>query len=234
MTGATIFLSKSLGKDPKTRAPKSASLLNQALPCTIITSKQNMLYRTINTSTSRASFRFSFFQGTSFCYAVSASVCVCVWLGVVEGGVNGRWLAVLVWFSRWHTGAPVAVGHYQWPQDSHTCETHYVLTKHWKELVLFLSDSGGQLKRFEGSAITNCWFKRDRLGQAATIMGLLFISLHGAITISTRGLYVMWLLSGWSFRMVFVGKILVQCSILMGNYNVGLIFFILYHRYYGN
>ena len=45
------------------------------------------------------------------------------------GGVNGWWLAREVWFSRWHTGAPVLAARYQLPQDSYTCETHYNLTK---------------------------------------------------------------------------------------------------------
>lgn len=80
--------------------------------------------------------------------------------------------------------------------------------KHWKQLVLFLSDSGRQLKRFRGNTITNCWFKRDHSGKATTIMGLLFISLHEAITVSILALYVIWLLSGLNYRMVFVGQIL--------------------------
>lgn len=102
------------------RLPKSAK---PGSSCTIITSKQNMLCseRTIYTSTLRASFLSFCFQGTSFC-----DYCVCVW---VLGGVNGWWLAGEVWFSRWHTGAPVAAAHYQLPQDSYTCETHYILTK---------------------------------------------------------------------------------------------------------
>lgn len=79
--------------------------------------------------------------------------------------------------------------------------------KHWEQLVHYLSDSGRRLKQFEGNALTNCWFKRDHSGKATTIMGLLFISLYEAITISIVALYIIWLLSGLNYRMVFVGRI---------------------------
>lgn len=72
-------------------------------------------------------------------------------------------------------------------------------------MVLFLSDSCGQLKRFQSYAITNRSVKTDNLGRATTIMGVLFLSLDEVITISILALYVVWLPSGFNYRMVFVG-----------------------------
>lgn len=121
-------------------------------------------------------------------------------------GERGCWLAwqsvILQVARRLHLLLPIT--NYSLPKDSHTCKTHYILTKkHRQQLVdnffffflgggLFLgTDSGRQLKQFAGNALTNCWFKRDRSGKATTIMGLLFISLYEAITISILALYIM-------------------------------------------
>lgn len=119
-------------------------------------------------------------------------------------GETGCWLAwqsvILQVARRLHLLLPIT--NYSLPKDCRTCKTHYILTKkHRQQLVDFFfffldffwgSDSGRQLKQFAaGNAQTNCWFKRDHSGKATTIMGLLFISLYEAITISILAPYIM-------------------------------------------
>lgn len=116
-------------------------------------------------------------------------------------GVRGCWLAwqsVILQVAR-RLRLLLPITNYSLPEDSHTCKTHYIFDRKTQAAVgsLFfffffsVSDSGRQLKQFAGNALTNCWFKRDRSGKATTIMGLLFISLYEAITISILALYIM-------------------------------------------
>lgn len=116
-------------------------------------------------------------------------------------GVRGCWLAwqsVILQVAR-RLRLLLPITNYSLPKDSHTCKTHYIFDRKTQAAVgsLFFffffsgSDSGRQLKQFAGNALTNCWFKRDRSGKATTIMGLLFISLCEAITISILALYIM-------------------------------------------
>ena len=159
--------------------------------------------------------QFFCFQGTSFCdYCVCVCVCMCVC--VCDSG-GSKWVVVgggSMILQVAHRGPSCRCPLPITPRLLHLWNTLYLDQNTESSGSLFLSVSGGRLKRFEGNAITNCWFKRDHSGKATTIIGLLFISLHEAITISTLALYVIWLLAGFNYRMVFVGRIviIVQCS----------------------
>lgn len=148
---------------------------------------------------------------------VCACVCLRERLCLKSGGVIEWRLAGLVWFSRWRIGASVAAAQCQLLQDSYTCKIYYILTKTLKRCsAVFVWQCGGSLKWFEGNGISNCSLKRDHSGKATAIMGLLFLSLYEAITISMLASYVEWLPFGLNYRMGFVGKSLisVQCSSL--------------------
>lgn len=74
-------------------------------------------------------FSLSAFKEQPCATTIRLHTFVCERLCVGVEGVNGCWLEGEVWFSRWHTGAPLATAHYQLRKDSYTCETHYILTK---------------------------------------------------------------------------------------------------------
>ena len=142
------------------------------------------------------------------CVSLSLCDCVCVCVG----GGGGGWESVILQVA--HGGPSCCCPLPITPRLLHLWNALYLDQNTQSRQLSFLSDSGGQLKRFKGNAITNCWFKRDHSGKATTIMVLLFISLHEAITISILAPYVIWLVSGLKLQngLCWTDFIIVQCS----------------------